>query len=33
LKIAADLSTTPVPTAAELNILTRYDPDGFWTGS
>ena len=33
LKIAADLSTTPVPTAAELNILTRFDPDGFWTGS
>ena len=33
LKIAADLSTTPVPTETELNILDRFDPHGFWTGS
>jgi glutaconate CoA-transferase subunit B len=33
LKIPGDLSTTPVPTEAELNILARFDPDGFWTGS
>ncbi len=33
LKIAPDLSTTAVPTESELNILARFDPDGFWTGS
>jgi glutaconate CoA-transferase subunit B len=33
LKIAPDLSTTAVPTETELNILARFDPDGFWTGS
>jgi len=32
LKIAQNLRTTPAPTAAELNILARFDPDGFWTG-
>ena len=32
LKIAEDLSTTPAPTEAELNILDRFDPDRFWTG-
>ena len=32
LKIADDLSMTPVPTATELNILARFDPDGYWTG-
>jgi len=32
LKIGKDLATTPAPTEAELNILARFDPDGFWTG-
>jgi glutaconate CoA-transferase subunit B len=33
LKIDKYLSTTPAPTRSELNILTRFDPDGFWTGA
>ena len=33
LKIASNLSTTPVPTETELKILAHFDPDGFWTGS
>ena len=33
LKIATDLSTTPVPAETELKILARFDPDGFWTGT
>lgn len=32
LKIAADLATTPAPTAAELALIRQYDPQGFWTG-
>jgi glutaconate CoA-transferase subunit B len=32
LKIAKNLVTTPAPTATELEILTRFDPDGYWTG-
>lgn len=32
LKVAADLATTAAPTAAELAILRRFDPQGFWTG-
>jgi len=32
LKIAKDLVTTPAPTATELEILDRFDPDGYWTG-
>jgi glutaconate CoA-transferase subunit B len=32
LIIDKDLSTTPAPTEAELDILARFDPDGFWTG-
>ncbi len=33
LRIAADLSETPAPTAAELEILRRFDPKGYWTGT
>jgi len=32
LKIAEDLVTTPAPTDRELEILARFDPDGYWTG-
>ncbi len=32
LKIAEDLVTTPAPSATELEILARFDPDGYWTG-
>jgi glutaconate CoA-transferase subunit B len=33
LKVADDLTTTPAPTADELVIIRRYDPQGFWTGA
>jgi glutaconate CoA-transferase subunit B len=32
LKVADDLQTTPVPTADDLAIIQRFDPQGFWTG-
>jgi len=28
---APDLTSTPPPTAAELELIRRYDPEGFWT--
>ena len=31
LRVADDVSETPIPTAAERDILRRFDPDGFWT--
>jgi len=31
LRVADDVGETPIPTAAELAILTRFDPHGFWT--
>jgi glutaconate CoA-transferase subunit B len=31
LRIATDLSTTPPPTAAELAMLHRFDPQRYWT--
>jgi glutaconate CoA-transferase subunit B len=31
LKVAADVHPTPPPTAEELAIIRRYDPQGFWT--
>lgn len=31
LQIAPDVHETPAPTAAELAIIRRYDPAGFWT--
>lgn len=27
------VTTTPEPTARELDLVRRFDPDGFWTGS
>jgi glutaconate CoA-transferase subunit B len=33
LKVAADLTPTPVPTPEELAILKQFDPDGYWTGA
>jgi glutaconate CoA-transferase subunit B len=33
LRVAADLSLTPAPTAEELRIIRGYDPEGFWTGA
>lgn len=32
LRVAADLGQTPLPTGAELSMLRRFDPEGFWTG-
>jgi len=32
LRIAGDLAETPVPSEKELEILRRFDPQGFWTG-
>jgi len=32
LKVADDVNLTPEPTAGELAIIERFDPDGFWTG-
>jgi glutaconate CoA-transferase subunit B len=32
LRLAPDITETPVPTLAELSILRRFDPQGFWTG-
>ncbi len=31
LKVAGDAGETPAPTAEELAIIRRYDPQGFWT--
>src|SRR5262249_53001646 len=31
LKVAAHVRETPAPTAEELAIIRRYDPQGFWT--
>ena len=31
LDIAADVAETPAPSADELAIIRRYDPQGFWT--
>jgi len=32
LKVAMDLFRTPAPTDTELTILSRFDPQGYWTG-
>ncbi|MFZ5586553.1 MAG: CoA-transferase subunit beta [Thermodesulfobacteriota bacterium] len=32
LETAPELAQTPAPTAAELAIIRRFDPDRFWTG-
>jgi glutaconate CoA-transferase subunit B len=31
LRVADDVGETPIPTTAELDILRRFDPQGFWT--
>jgi glutaconate CoA-transferase subunit B len=31
IRVAADLRTTPEPTAEELAALQKFDPDGVWT--
>jgi glutaconate CoA-transferase subunit B len=31
LRIAPDVCETPPPTAQELEIIRRYDAQGFWT--
>jgi glutaconate CoA-transferase subunit B len=31
LKVAPGVRETPAPTAEELAIIRRYDPQGFWT--
>jgi glutaconate CoA-transferase subunit B len=33
LKIADKLAPTPEPTAEELAMLQRFDPERYWTGS
>jgi len=33
LRVAPDLITTPPPSAAELDAVRRFDPDGFWTSA
>lgn len=32
LQISAELTQTPAPTDAELAMLSRFDPEGYWTG-
>lgn len=32
LRLAPDLVQTPVPTEPELDMLRKFDPEGFWTG-
>jgi glutaconate CoA-transferase subunit B len=31
LKVAPDVTETPIPTETELAILHRFDPEGYWT--
>jgi glutaconate CoA-transferase subunit B len=33
LETAGDLQETPPPTAEELQVIRRFDPQGFWTGA
>ena len=32
LKVSPELRETPPPTGEELDILRRFDPEGYWTG-
>ena len=32
LKIADNLDVTPAPTAKELEMIRRFDPEGYWSG-
>ena len=31
VKVAGDVHDTPAPTESELEMIRRFDPDGFWT--
>lgn len=33
LRLAPDLAATPPPSAGELAMIRRFDPEGFWTGA
>jgi len=33
LKVAPEATQTPAPTEAELAVLRRFDPEGFWTSA
>ena len=33
LKVAGDLDLTPAPSANELEMIRRFDPEGYWTGA
>lgn len=33
LRVAPEVSQTPEPTEAELDMLNQFDPQGFWTGT
>lgn len=33
VKVNPDLTTTPPPTLQELEMLRRFDPEGYWTGA
>jgi glutaconate CoA-transferase subunit B len=32
LNVADDLDVTPAPTAQELEMIRRFDPEGYWSG-
>jgi glutaconate CoA-transferase subunit B len=32
LKIAEDVAETPAPTAMELEMIRKFDPEGYWSG-
>ena len=33
IKVADDLTSTPLPTRSELDMIRRFDPQGYWTGA
>jgi glutaconate CoA-transferase subunit B len=33
LRLAPEVGETPPPTTAELTMIRRFDPEGFWTGA
>ncbi len=33
LRVAPEVNETPLPTEAELAMLQKFDPEGFWTGA
>ncbi|MBT8366951.1 MAG: CoA-transferase [Deltaproteobacteria bacterium] len=33
LKVAGDLDLTPAPSANELEMIRRFDPEGYWSGT